>query len=319
LAKLINQTPGTLSVASSDLSHYMPYDDAVRKDHKTLKAIEEWDYLSLSRNLRQPAGKASEPWRTVWEACGGYPIVATLIAAERLGATQAKVLQYANSGDTAGNRSAVVGYGAVALIKGPAQGAADVAQFSLTAAEKAELLRIARKSVETAVKEKKMYECPAETSDALSQERGAFVTLKENGQLRGCIGYSAPLKPLCLTVRDVAAYAAVQDSRFRPVGESELGKLEYEISVLSPLRRVLDVNQIQIGPHGLVLKKGEDEGLFLPQVPVEQHWDRMTYLEELCHKAGLPSGAWKDPGADLFRFTAVVFGEAKAQPPQARR
>ena len=119
------------------------------------------------------------------------------------------------------------------------------------------------------------------------QERGAFVTLKEHGELRGCIGYSAPIKPLALTVRDVAAYAAVKDNRFRPVSPEELGLLEYEISVLSPLRRVLDVNEIEVGRHGLVVKQGDREGLLLPQVPVEQGWDRATFLEKTCVKAGL--------------------------------
>jgi AmmeMemoRadiSam system protein B/AmmeMemoRadiSam system protein A len=310
LAKLM-QTPGTLIVASSDLSHYHPYDDAVKRDHKTLKAIEEYDYLSMARNFEA----------RVWEACGGGPIVAAMIAAERLGATQARVLKYANSGDTTGERSnGVVGYGSVVITRDPIQNAAAGSQFSLTPAERAELLKIAKKSVETAVKEKKLYEYSGQGFDSLMQERGAFVTLKKKGELRGCIGYVAPMKPLCLTVRDVAALAAVRDTRFPPVAPSELGELQYEISVLSPLRHVLDIKQIHVGLHGLVIKRQDAEGLLLPQVPVEQHWDRMTFLEQLCRKAGLPPGTWKDPEADLFEFTALVFGEPKAQPaPRALR
>jgi hypothetical protein len=297
LAQLVQGT-NTLIVASSDLSHYHTYDEAVRLDHKTLKAIGEYDYFDLSRNLELQ----------IWEACGGGPIVAAMIAAERLGATQAKVLHYANSGDTTSDRSRVVGYGAVALVKAPAA-KSDEAPFSLTRPEKNALLKIARKSVETAVREGKPYACSAGGLEALAQERGAFVTLTENGQLRGCIGYVAPTKPLYLTVCDVAMYAALKDNRFRPVTASELGGLQYEISVLSPLRRVLDIKEIRIGQHGLLIHTSSHEGLLLPQVAAEEKWDRARFLEEVCYKAGLPGRAWQDAGADLFRFTALVFGE----------
>jgi len=298
LAKLIQGT-NTLIVASSDLSHYHPYDQAVKIDHKTLTAIEEWDYLSMARNF--------DPSVNVWEACGGYPIIAAMIASERLGASQAKVLNYANSGDTAGDKTRVVGYGAVAFVKPqPGAGSAE-APFSLSAREKDELLKIARKSVESAVRDHKQYEYSPAGFDALAQERGAFVTLKEHGQLRGCIGYVSPFKPLYVTVRDVAAFAALRDTRFRPVSASELGALDYEISVLSPMRRVLDVKEIRVGRDGLIMKSGDIEGLLLPQVPVEEKWDRTTFLDETCYKAGLSKNCWQSPDTDIFRFTALVF------------
>ena len=297
LAKMI-QGRETLIVASSDLSHYHPYDEAVTIDHKTLRAVQEWDYLSMSRNFE----------RRVWEACGGGPIVAAMIAAERLGANQAKVLKYANSGDVVSDRSRVVGYGAVAFYKSATQTSSLEESFSLSRQEKDQLLQIARKSVETAVKEGKLYECSAAGLEALMQERGAFVTLTKNGELRGCIGYVAAMKSLCHTVRDVAAMAAVNDRRFPPVAPAELGQLEYEISVLSPLRRVMDIRQVRVGRDGLLVKKGDSEGLLLPQVAAEQHWDRVTFLEQTCRKAGLPPRAWKDEDADIFRFTALIFG-----------
>ena len=297
LAKLIAGS-NTLIVASSDLSHYHTYDQAVAEDLKTLNAIGEYDYFDLARNLEMQ----------VWEACGGGPIVATMIAAERLGANQAKVLHYANTGDVTGDHSRVVGYGAVALVKA-AGGKSAEAPFALGAKEKEALLKIARASVETSVRQHKTYECSTGGLEALAQERGAFVTLTENGQLRGCIGYVAPLKPLYLAVRDVASFAALKDTRFRPVTVSELGDLQYEISVLSPLRRVMDVQEIRIGQHGLLIHTNDHEGLLLPQVASEEHWDRSTFLEQLCFKAGIPARAWQDPGADLFRFTALVFGD----------
>jgi len=291
----------TLIVASSDLSHFHTYDDAVKLDHKTLRAIQEWDYLSLSENFE----------RRVWEACGGAPIVAAMIASERLGASEPHLLKYANSGDVTGDKTRVVGYSAWAFIK-PLKPRADAApQFTLSDAEKDDLLKLARQSVETAVRDRKLLPDAPVRFESFNQERGAFVTLKEHGELRGCIGYISPVRPLVETVRDVAAAAAVQDPRFRPVAADELGLLEYEISVLSPLRRVLDVNQIQVGRDGLVMKQNDKLGLLLPQVPVEQHWDRKTFLEETCHKAGLATDAWKDPDTDIFAFTALVFHERK--------
>jgi len=301
LAKLI-QGSDTLIVASSDLSHYHPYDEAVKIDHKTLNALEEWDYLSMSRNFEA----------RVWEACGGAPIVAAMIAAERMGANQALVLKYANSGDTTGDHSRVVGYSADVFVK-TQNGKIAEPQFSLNGHEKNELLALARKSVEYAVREKKAYEPTASASEVLNQERGAFVTLKKSGELRGCIGYTSAAKPLYLTVRDTATLAALRDPRFQPVSASELPQLEYEISVLSPLRRVLDIRQIKVGQHGLLMKNDAYEGLLLPQVPVEEKWDRQTFLEETCAKAGMRSGCWKDENTDIFMFTAVVFGENRPQ------
>jgi AmmeMemoRadiSam system protein A len=234
-----------------------------------------------------------------------------MIATERLGPHRAQILKYANSGDVTGDKSRVVGYGAVALVaeKENKKHGRKSAEFSLTPAEKQELLKIARTSVETAVREKKLYSLPTDEPEALRTARGAFVTLKEHGDLRGCIGYITPVKPLAETVRDVAAYAALEDRRFRPVGASELGILEYEISVLSPLHKVEDINQIHVGQHGLLIREGEYEGVLLPQVPTEEGWNRDTFLEQVCVKAGLPEQAWKDDDADLFMFSALVFAE----------
>jgi len=300
LAKLI-QGSDTLIVASSDLSHYHPYDEAVRIDHKTLNALQAWDYFSMSRNFEA----------RIWEACGGAPIVAAMIAAERMGANQALVLKYANSGDITGDHSRVVGYSADVFLK-TQSGTTVEPKFSLTGHEKNELLALARKSVEYAVREKKAYEPTASASEVLNEERGAFVTLRKSGELRGCIGYTSAAKPLYLTVRDTATLAALRDPRFQPVSASELPQIDYEVSVLSPLRRV-EVRRIKIGQHGLLMKNGAYEGLLLPQVPVEEKWDRQRFLEETCAKAGMRSNCWKDENTDIFMFTAVVFGEHRPQ------
>jgi hypothetical protein len=303
LAKLIKadgKRGDTLVLASSDLSHYHTYDEAVKIDHKTLSALEAWDYFSMSRNFES----------RIWEACGGAPIVAAMIYAERMGANQARVLKYANSGDITGDHSRVVGYSADVFVKAP-DGKAAETPFSLSEQEKSELLALARKSVEHVVQAGDAYEPPASASATLNQERGAFTTLHKDGALRGCIGYTSAIKPLYITVRDTATLAAMRDPRFQPVSAAELPSLEYEISVLSPLRRVMDVQEIRIGQHGLLMKNGSSEGLLLPQVPVEQKWDQQTFLEQTCAKARMSSGCWKDEGTDIFMFTAVVFGEHK--------
>ena len=139
-------------------------------DHKTLNALKAWDYFSMSRNFQS----------RVWEACGGAPIVAAMIYAERMGANQARVLKYANSGDVTGDHSRVVGYSADVFVKAPAGTAAET-PFSLSEQEKSELLALARKSVEHVVQKGELYEPPASASAALNQERGAFVTLTESG------------------------------------------------------------------------------------------------------------------------------------------
>jgi AmmeMemoRadiSam system protein B/AmmeMemoRadiSam system protein A len=298
LSRLIKDNR-TLLVASSDLSHYHPYDQAVSMDRKVADAIREWDYFSLSRNAERGA----------WEACGAGPIVAAMIASERLGANQARILKQANSGDTSGDKSAVVGYLAAGFFRDSTKETAQ--EFRLGEKEQAHLMEIVRNSVKAAVTNHSAWPSTDGGLAALAQDRGAFVTLTRGGRLRGCIGYVSPVKPLHETVRDVAAYAAIRDSRFLAVSPSELSQLEYEVSVLSPLRRVADVNQIEVGKHGLLIKKGDSEGILLPQVPTENHWDRLTFLQNLCLKAGLPQDAWKDEDADIFAFTAFVFGKER--------
>lgn len=299
LANLIKDEQ-TVIVASSDLSHFHSYEEAVNLDKKVLNAVQEWDYFNLSRNLSSQ----------ICEACGGGPIIAAMIAAERLGANIAQLMKYANSGDVPhGERSRVVGYSAFAFLKKDAAEMKADESFLLNKDEQDQLLKIARAAVEKMVNEGKTFEPSVAGLDKLKIDRGAFVTLKIKGNLRGCIGYTSPVMPLFETVRDMAIQAATRDPRFSPVSKAELSSLRYEISVLSPFRRVLDTAKIEVGKHGLLIKKGGYTGLLLPQVPVEQDWDRLTFLEQTCRKAGLPTDAWKDAETDIFQFTAFVFGE----------
>jgi AmmeMemoRadiSam system protein B/AmmeMemoRadiSam system protein A len=288
----------TLIVASSDLSHYHACEEAAQIDRQTLNALEAWDYRNLSRNFE---GR-------VWEACGGLSIIAAMIAVQRMGANHARVLKYANSGDITGDRMRVVGYGAGVFVNTQSGKVAEM-PFSLSEEQEKELFELAQKSVEQAVRNHKMYEPHATGDRALDQNRGAFVTLMEAGKLRGCVGYTAAAQPLYKTVRDTATLAALRDPRFPPVTENELPGLRYEVSILSPLLRVDDISQIEIGKHGLLVKNGDHQGVLLPQVPVEQRWEPTRFLQETCLKAGLSPDCWTHSETEVFCFSALVFGD----------
>ncbi len=182
------------------------------------------------------------------------------------------------------------------------------ANMNLSDGDKKLLLQIARGSIEAHLLDK-----PAPALEAvprsLCESRGAFVSLHRQGQLRGCIGYLEAIKPLGQTVQEMAAAAAFHDPRFRPLGREELADLEVEISVLSPMRLIKNLDEIQVGTHGLYIVQGSCRGLLLPQVATEYNWDRLTFLAQTCGKAGLPSNAWKDPDTKIYLFTAEIFGD----------
>jgi AmmeMemoRadiSam system protein A len=181
-----------------------------------------------------------------------------------------------------------------------------------SASEKKLLLTIARSSIEAAVQDKE-FSFPAAMPKSLMTECGAFVSLHKHGDLRGCIGYIEGVQPLAETVRDAAQKAAMEDYRFTPVTSQELHELDIEISVLSPLKLIQDVKEIEVGKHGILLDYQHARGLLLPQVAVEYNWDRETFLNQTARKAGLTSDRWKSPGAKIFIFTAEIFSEHSLQ------
>jgi AmmeMemoRadiSam system protein A len=146
----------------------------------------------------------------------------------------------------------------------------------------------------------------------LSERRGVFTTLYLSGNLRGCVGYALPVAPLHCAVADSARAAAFEDTRFHPVTQAEAGELQVSLSVLSRLVPV-QPEEVEVGRHGLVISLGSHRGLLLPQVPVEYNWDRETFLEHTCHKAGLDPHAWRH-GATIEAFTAEVFGDGEVSP-----
>ncbi len=181
----------------------------------------------------------------------------------------------------------------------------------LTQEQKRRLLQVARQSVYAAVRGEPTPNT-ATDDPALKRIQGAFVTLEQGGQLRGCIGRLESTLPLIETVAQMARAAALEDSRFEPVKPDELDHLSIEISVLSPLDVVEDPQQVQVGRDGLVISEGYCRGVLLPQVPVEWGWDREEFLCHTCTKAGLPEDAWRS-GALIERFEAEVFGDDELQ------
>ena len=278
-----------LYVASSDMSHYHPYDSAAAMDRKTLGYIENGRMETLVKECS--AGRS--------EMCGLGPVQVILNLAKKMGIEGGTVLRYANSGDTAGNRSKVVGYGSIAF----ANPASD-----LSLADKQTLLTLARSTLEDYVNTGSVKEVTPE-SPALRKPGAAFVTLKTGENLRGCIGQLVPTMALHKSVTQMAISSCSRDRRFRPVKPEELNRIRIEISVMSPFQQITNPDDIRVGVDGLYIAGNGRSGVLLPQVPVEQGWDRKAYLERICRKAGLPSGSWREAGVELYRFQAQVFSE----------
>jgi AmmeMemoRadiSam system protein B/AmmeMemoRadiSam system protein A len=290
----------SLIIASSDFSHYPRYDDAVTVDMSSLLAVTSLDPQAVLANTSNWMSYGVP--NLACTMCGEGPVLTAMMAAQGLGANRATVLQYANSGDTPyGDRNQVVGYAAVAFWRGE------------TAALDAEcqtlLLRMARETLQKHLSGEDVPQY-APVPAVLHQPRGAFVTLEKDGQLRGCIGDLWGGRPLDQTVREMVIDAATRDSRFAAVTVEELPEMEIEISVLSPLHYVHDVCEIELGRDGLYIIRGSRSGVLLPQVPVEQGWDKEEFLRQVCLKAGLGGDAWRE-GAMLYRFEAQVFGEGQ--------
>lgn len=272
----------TLLIASTDLSHYHDYPTAKEMDGKVIAAIERLSASDTWELLR--TGKA--------ELCGGFPVIIVMETAKRSGANLGVVFRYANSGDVTGEKDKVVGYASIGLYKSP-----------YTEDEKKELLTLARKAITEYVTNGKTLETEIK-NPKFKTDGAVFVTIKENGSLRGCIGHIQAVMPLYQSIIKNAVAACSSDPRFPPMKREELKDMDIEISILSPFVPLKDVKDIQVGKHGLYITKGMQSGLLLPQVATEFGWDRDEFLEHLCVKAGLPKDAWKD--AELYAFTAEI-------------
>jgi len=316
IAKAVAKRNDVLIVASSDLSHFHHADSAQVLDLLIKHRIEGFDYEGLSDDLAR--GNS--------EACGGGPIIAAMIACEKLGATKAMITGFGNSGDVTGDSSNVVGYLSGVLYrpsesriyeisedsfdvdlteKGAENDPQSSQRFSLD--ERKELLSIARESIR-AYLDGKPYRLPQLPAN-LRVPSGAFVTLHQHGELRGCIGTFRETVPLCQIISEMACQAAFNDYRFNPLTVDEIDSIDIEISVLTPMKRIYNPESVVVGRDGLYIVKGNRSGVLLPQVPVEEKWDREVFLKHTCLKAGLPSDSWRDPETELYVFQAEIFGE----------
>ncbi|MBN2015109.1 MAG: AmmeMemoRadiSam system protein B [Candidatus Altiarchaeota archaeon] len=282
----------TLIVASTDLSHYHPYNEALTLDNYCVESIVALDDAKAEG----------------CEMCGYFPVLVTMEIAEKLN-WSTKLLKYMNSGDVTGDRSGVVGYASIAFYSGEEKPGEELSEK-----QKKYLLEVARDTVELYVGEGKKFE-PKTDDPKLREKKGVFVTLEKNGQLRGCIGHLEPIQPLYLDVRDNAINAAFNDPRFSPVTANELDDIEIEVSVLTlPELITADspeeyLERIQPGVDGIILDYKGRGATYLPQV-WEQIPEKEDFLSSLCNKAFLPSDCWRKPDVKIYRYKVIAFKES---------
>ena len=298
----------TLVVVSTDFTHYgprfdyMPFRDSIPANLEKLdggafeciKALDGKGFLDYKR-------------RTGATICGANAVAALLHL--MTGRADATLLHYARSSDIADDQTDCVSYGTFVFTEREAE----IVEGGLLPDEKRTLISIARTSLEQWVRHRKKTDPlkgDFEITTALREDRGAFVTLRKEGRLRGCIGYIEGRRPLAVTVAENAVNAGSHDFRFpQPVEPEELSDITIEVSALTPLRVIDDPQKVDVGRHGVYIVKGGCSGLLLPQVAGEQGWDRDELLMGVCHKADLPATAYRDADSVLYVFEAEVFGE----------
>lgn len=301
LSEIIGTREDVLIVVSTDFSHYHDYETAKQMDERAVNAILQLDVEQIYRSCFD---------RQEIEMCGCIPVTTALLYAREKGFQKVEKLYYANSGDVTGDLSRVVGYSALAIYKDNEMNTKEMDEVqSLSNAQKKKLLDIARQTIREYVQNGIVYQTN-ESDPRLNAGEGAFVTIHKYGELRGCIGNIIGRGPLYLTVRNMAVAASSEDPRFNPVEPNELDELEVEISVLSQPRVVQGADVIVMGKHGVIISRGMNSGVFLPQVATETGWSKEEFLSELCsQKAGLSRDCWQDPGTKIEIFTADVFSE----------
>lgn len=296
----------SLLVVSSDLSHFLPYDNAVDRDRETI----EWITQLQSTKLLQAENRA----------CGAVPI-SILIRLARQHHWQPVLLHYSNSGDTSGDRSRVVGYSAIAFFGDQPMQQNTESNQHLNQEQGQVLVKLARqtimKNLGKQVPEAEITAVESALSDGCYQAQcGTFVTLKIDGQLRGCIGNLTASESISDSVRKNAVNAAFRDPRFSPLTDQELNKVEIEVSILSEPQHLeysdADdlINKLRVNIDGVIIRKGYASATFLPQV-WEQLPEPEDFLSHLCAKAGLPSKAWRNTKIEVLTYQVQYFEEHK--------
>lgn len=306
-------TPENLFIISSDFSHYPPYKDAIETDNSTALSIISGNPQNFLNTLRKNAGKGITGLAT--SMCGWTSGLTLLYLAEGENQLETRLIDYCNSGDSPyGEKNEVVGYNAIAMIEKNQKTESRVKseiEFSFTEGEKNQLFRIAKNSIRSMLYENKKIIIDEKTlPEKLKKQYGAFVTLKINGALRGCIGRFISSDPLFQVVQVSALSSAFEDPRFPPLTKEEFEKSEVEITVLGPLKKINNISEIVLGKHGIYIRKDFRTGTMLPQVATENGWTVEQFLGFTSRdKAGLGWDGWKD--AELFIYDGVVLEDNK--------
>ncbi len=290
-----------LIIASTDLSHYHDAETAESIDKPLVRTFMRYDYFAIQNLLAMHT----------FEACGGGPLISAMMAAEQLGATAAAPVLYLHSGKTEAGKNhqdRVVGYFSGLIVKSTPQNLTP----RLSDNDKIKIMDVVRQTVADTVKGISDTTYFGMVPMGLAQYASAFVTLKEKGELRACMGHTFAQSSLVQEIKDAAKLAATSDYRFGSIKTNELDSLEIEVTVMSRMKRVLDLDEIEIGKDGLFIRFGSNRGLLLPQVASDRNWDVETFLKNLCLKAGLPIDTYKNPDAQIYRFRAVIIDEKDA-------
>ncbi len=326
VANVIKSCPDkkVLIVVSSDMSHYPSYELAKKIDQEMLSAVESLDPDLIYTKLKELCDNSKNAHCVM---CGGGAMLTAVEAALSIGVSGAKTLCYRNSGDCPmGEDHRVVGYGSLAIyaksdqedrVEDTSMTAGN--EMTLSQEDKRTLLSLARQSIYSTLN-KESYE-PKVDNPSLKEKCGVFVTLKNAGELRGCLGRFDPGDlTLDHLIPVMAAQSATHDIRFKPVKLDELENLDIQISVLTPLERVNHISEIEVGKHGLQINGRNSSGIMrsgtlLPQVATEQNWDVDAFLNATCVKAGLDAGCLEDPDTEIWKYSAVIFGDLDYGPP----
>lgn len=306
-------TPENLFIISSDFSHYPAYNDAVLTDNLTAKSILSGNPETFLNTLKKNEEKKTPGLAT--SMCGWTSGLTLLYLLENNNNIDISLIDYCNSGDSpSGGKSEVVGYNAIIVTeknnKTSVQKTPDDS-FSFSESEKNLLFSIVRNSIRSRLYDNKKFVIDEKSIPvSLKKSMGAFVTLKINGALRGCIGQFISSEPLFSVVQSSALSSAFDDPRFSPLTKEEFKKTDIEITVLGPLKKINSINEIVLGRHGIYIKKGYKSGTMLPQVATENGWTVEEFLGYTSRdKAGLGWDGWKD--AELFIYDGAVLEETE--------
>ena len=309
-------TKENLFIISTDFSHYPDYEDAVKVDKATADAIISGIPEELLSTLKKNEQRGISNLAT--SLCGWTSVLTLMYITENNPKIKYLPVDYKNSGDATyyGDKSRVVGYYSIAVVAENSNSDNDKTEHQfkeeelvLSSEEKQKLLQISRNTLDEYIRTGKI---PAIKDDELTDNIktccGAFVSLHINGKLRGCIGNFSQDIPLYKVVQEMTISSATRDYRFTPVEVKDLNKIDIEISVLTPLRRINSIDEISLGRHGIYIRKGQRTGTFLPQVATQTGWDIEDFLGHCARdKAGIGWEGWKD--AELSTYEAIIFSE----------